>query len=1197
LSRTFAGGRGRAKLAGRLRQRRSVALAFVQPRYPNGARKRARIVDRACSRVTMSEPFAGGATMATPRRRHRVLPFALLTGFLVQVAAVLAFSLVAWSGLQRRDELAQASSHALEVQRTLQALATDISDCETGQRGFLLTGDEDYLEPYNRARGELAQRLAALQDLLKAEPDALRRVQRIAELTDAKLKEMNQTIALRRSGNAAEALAMVRTNRGKDVMDDLRAAETAALQVQQAAFVRAQDGWERATNRSFAVALGSALVLLLLIGATAAAMMRDYRAREGQIWIRIGQARLSARLQGEQRLERLGESALQFLAEYLDAQVGALYLLEPDGTFRRCAQFALPAAQRDDELRPGDGLLGQAAKENRVLRIRAVPDGYLAASAVGAAKPAELLILPASQHGIVHAVVELGFLAPVPAEHEELLARVSEQLALSVRAARDRSRLEELLDETQRQSEELQAQQEELRVANEELTEQGRALKESQAQLESQHVELEQTNTQLEEQTQLLERQRDDLVAAQLSLTQKAAELASASEYKSQFLANMSHELRTPLNSTLILARLLADNKPGNLTAEQIKYAQTIVAAGTDLLALINDILDLAKIESGRLEVVVDHVHIERTVEALTKTFAPAAQQAGLKFGATIAPATVDHLSTDSRRLAQILRNLLSNAIKFTPRGEVSLRVSSGDDGVAFAVSDTGVGIALEQQQVIFEAFRQADGSTHRKFGGTGLGLSISRDLARLLGGDIAVRSAPGQGSVFTLTLPFDYVQKAPPSAEEPAPSSMPLPPSLFEPAPEPAALVQVGIEDDRTHLQPGRRVVLIIEDDVRFAEILRDLGRELAFQCVVAHTARDGMNAALRYRPSAILLDINLPDRSGLFVLDELKHNAQLRHVPVHVLSVADHSREALARGAVGYALKPVKREQILEAFQRLDAKLSQAMRRILVVEDDREQRAMVRDLLGGADIEIVEVDTAAKALEQLTRSTFDCAIVDLALPDADGMQLLQRMAESSDVSFPPTIIHTGQPVAPEQEQALRRFSRSIILKGARSPERLLDEVMLFLHRVESNLPPESQRLLAAARSRESAFEDRRILIVEDDVRNIFALSSVLEPLGATIDIARNGREALQALERSRDGAPVDLVLMDIMMPEMDGLAATREIRRRSEWASLPIIALTAKAMRDDRERCLAAGANDYIAKPLDVEKLLSLIRVWIRR
>ncbi|HEY2395236.1 MAG TPA: response regulator [Rudaea sp.] len=1135
---------------------------------------------------------------ARPEKSRR-LPPSLSLLFLGELLAVIAAAAMAYGTLRQTNDASAAGSHALEVQRAVLNVSADLTDAETGQRGYLLTGEQTYLDPYNRARSQLAGSLATLRDLVKGNAQSLARADRIASLSEEKIDELKVTIELRRAGKSEQALALVETDRGKNLMDQIRAEQDLIQGNQDDQFRQSQASWQQAAKQSFVVALGSSLVLFVLILIGATVMSRDYRARELQIWVRVGQARLGQKLQGEQRLETLSERVLEFLAGYLDAKIGTLYVQERDGRFRRHAGFALSGDQRSDVVRPGDGLLGQAARENRVLRIDTLPQGYLtAASSLGSASPVELLILPASVDGVVQGVIELGFLERVSQHQEELLTRVSEQLGVALRSAKDRDRLEELLEETQRQSEELQTQQEELRVANEELTEHGDALRTSQAQMESQQVELEQTNAQLEEQTQMLERQRDDLVAAQLALTQKAAELASASEYKSQFLANMSHELRTPLNSTLILARLLADNKPGNLTAEQMKYAQTIASAGTDLLALINDILDLAKIEAGKIDVVVEHIHLGRTLDVLIKTFTPVAQQAGLTFTATLAPGTVDHIDTDSRRLGQILRNLLSNAIKFTPSGGVTLRILSSDEMVTFEVSDTGVGIAAEQQQVVFQAFRQADGSTHRRFGGTGLGLSISRDLARLLGGGIGVRSAQGEGSVFTLTLPKAYRGKpepvaalAPPPVERrryETTSTMTAP-----------ALIQVGIEDDRTQLQADKRLILIIEDDTRFAEILRDMAHENQFQCVVTHTAKDGLDAAAKYKPGAILLDINLPDQSGLVVLDEIKRQPALRHIPVHIVSVADHSHEALARGAIGYALKPVKREEIMEAFQRLDAKLSQVMRRILVIEDDPEQRLMIRQLLGGADIEIVEVDTAEDAAQRLANSTFDCMILDLSLPDATGLELLERMSQNGDLSFPPTIIYTGQAVTPEQEQSLRRFSHSIILKGARSPERLLDEVMLFLHRVESNLPPESQRMLKAARSREAALEDRRILIVEDDVRNIFALSSVLEPLGAKIEIARNGKEALNLLDArpARGSGAIDLVLMDIMMPEMDGFTAMHEIRKRSEWSKLPIIALTAKAMQDDQEKCLAAGANDYIAKPLDVEKLLSLIRVWLRK
>jgi CheY-like chemotaxis protein len=938
---------------------------------------------------------------------------------------------------------------------------------------------------------------------------------------------------------------------------------------------------------------------------------RDYRARETEAWLRAGVSGLSARLQDDLRLDQMGEEIVGFLCRHLDAVAASFYVTLDDGRLRRMASFAGPAAPAAEFVVPGSGLLGQAVKENRPLHVRELPADYLrVASTLGQAAPRELLIGPASIDGRVQCVVELGFFRRIEVSDCELMNRAAEVLAMATRASRDRTRVEELLEETQRQAEELQTQQEELRVSNEELEEQGRALRESQARLENQQAELEQSNVQLEEQTQQLAAQRDELAQVQEVLVQRAADLERANQYKSEFLANMSHELRTPLNSTLILAKLLADNKQENLTEEQVRFAQTIASAGNDLLTLINDILDLSKIEAGKVELNPEALPLRRLVEALKASFEPVARQKGLHFAIELEPGVPDTLLTDELRSGQILKNLLSNAIKFTAAGEVVMRVAAVDDGhIAFSVRDTGIGIAEHQRDIIFEAFHQADGSTHRQYGGTGLGLSIARDLARLLGGDITVQSTPGQGSVFTLTLPLE----GPPAAAtaEPAAGTMAAPalreslpaPTAAAPAPVTGPVATTGapparpIDDDRDALRPGARLILAVEDDLAFAAILRDLIREQGFQCVLAHTAGEGLAAAAHYLPSAILLDMHLPDHSGMAVLDQLKRNSQTRHIPVHIVSVADHSHEAMEMGAVGYALKPVRRDDLVAALERLRARFEPGTRRVLVVEDDARQRESIAHLLGSEEVQIVGADSAQAALRELQASTFDCMVLDLNLPDLSGYELLEQMSKRDGVSFPPVIVYTGRALSAEQEQQLRRYSRSIIVKDARSPERLLDEVTLFLHQVESRLPVERQRMLKAARNRDAALEGRRVLVVEDDVRNIFALSAVLEPKGVKIVIARNGREGLEQLARA--GAPggesIDLVLMDIMMPEMDGLTAMREIRKQPHHARLPIIALTAKAMRDDQERCLAAGASDYIAKPLDIEKLLSLIRVWM--
>jgi len=702
---------------------------------------------------------ASGVPAPTLRTRE-ALPARVVLGY---AAAVVAVALTAWlsyAALRERSATAERISHTYEVLGRVQEIFSSLQDAETAQRGFLLTGTEAYLEPYNAAKTGLPQQIEGLRALTGANPDQRTRAEALAQVATDKLVELGDTIALRRADNAEAAVAIVRTDRGKASMDRIRVL-TAEMQREEGyALAARQRDWQDAARTSFLVTgFGSAL-LLALIGIAFLQTRRSHRERETEAWLRSGLAELAVTMQGDQRIDVLGDKIVEFLAACLGAPVAALYVAEADRSFRRVAGFAV-AAGGEAAVRTGEGLLGQAVKERRTLHVKDVPSGYLAvSSSLGRADVHELLISPALVDGRVHAVMELGFFRTIDDDDRALLERISEAVGVAVRGSKDRTRLEELLEETQRQSEELQAQQEELRVNNEELEEQGRALKESQASLEEQQAELEASNSQLEEHTRLLEDQRDELADSRVALETKAADLERASQYKSEFLANMSHELRTPLNSTLILSKLLADNKDGNLTEEQVKFARTIAAAGNDLLVLINDVLDLSKIESGKAEVAADRVPLARLLDTLGKTFQPIAREKGLAYSARVAPGTPERIETDGQRLGQILKNLLSNAIKFTDVGEVSLLVSAGSNQtLTFAVKDTGIGIGPDQHALVFEAFRQADGSTHRKYGGTGLGLSISRDLAQLLGGEIALESQPGRGSVFTLTLPQVYVQ------------------------------------------------------------------------------------------------------------------------------------------------------------------------------------------------------------------------------------------------------------------------------------------------------------------------------------------------------------------------------------------------------------------------------------------------------
>ena len=914
-------------------------------------------------------------------------------------------------------------------------------------------------------------------------------------------------------------------------------------------------------------------------------------------WLTRGAAQIAQSAIGDLKPAEVAGALLSTLTSFVGAQTAVMYRRESGALVLTASHALHGAVEPPARLALGEGITGEAAKSRKPAVLDALPPDYLRiGSATGEAAAQAVIVAPIVADGAPYGVIELGFVKR-PADPElvlDLLDEIANDLGVTVQAAQYRQRVLELLDETQRQGEELQAQQEELRVTNEELNEQSTALRDSQARLESQQAELEETNAQLEAQTTDLERQKAELLNVQSALKLSAEQLERASRYKSEFLANMSHELRTPLNSSLILSKVLADNAAGNLTDEQVGYAKVIQTSNNDLLSLINDILDLSKIEAGHVKMEAETVTLDEALDPIRASFEPVAAEKGLELGFEVSPGSPQSLTTDVRRLQQILRNLISNALKFTSRGRVNVKVAPAADGrVVFSVHDTGIGIAEDQLGLIFEAFHQADGTTSRKYGGTGLGLSISRELARLLGGSIEVQSTVGVGSVFTLTMPAQLAAGAPvPGPREAAPGTAAAARLTERPARRAPAAAIEHIADDRAHRE-RERLILIVEDDVKFAGILYGLAHELDLDCIHTVNGGDAVALAREHKPSGILLDVGLPDDSGLSVLERLKRDPATRHIPVHMISAEDHTQPALELGAIGYTLKPVARDQLVEAIADLGSRGDGRKRKVLVVEDDAALRESIAVLLRAEDVEIALAGAASEALERLDADTFDCVVMDLALPDASGFELLERIATGGErYAAPPVIVYTGRQLTADDEQRLRRYSRSIIIKGARSPERLLDEVTLFLHRVEASLPPDQQKLLRQARQREASFEGRTILLAEDDVRNIYALSSVIEPLGAKLEIARNGREALDKLA---NGHRVDLVLMDVMMPEMDGLTAMREIRKSPELAKLPIIAITAKAMPEDRQACLDAGASDYVSKPIDVDKLLSLCRVWL--
>jgi signal transduction histidine kinase/DNA-binding response OmpR family regulator/CHASE3 domain sensor protein len=1079
-------------------------------------------------------------------------------------------------------------------------------DQETGLRGYLVTGDRLYLEPYERARPLDVLSGLERQSLVPGQAD------RVARIRERYMLWYTQASAIVRPDQPLAPYKTTEDMRGrKEQMDATRAAFASALAAERSLRAEraatSEGAYQTSLYELVPVSLIVGILLALLsrrqingVAATySAALEREKESKqrvEEQNWVRQQHVLLAKSTEGDPSREQLGRAFLQILCEVSSAVAGAAYFAEPGG-FRRCAGVAL-GADAPEFFADGEGLVGSAARGKEMRVIEDVPADHLRViSGTGASLPVRLALIPAAVDGIVHGLIELAFFGAVENRALALFERASETIGAAMQSVAQRMRLRELLEESQRQSEELQAQheemetqQEELRVSNEELAQQSDALKLAQAQLEERKEELEASNVSLLS-------QRDALERSQSALEARTVELSRTSQYKSEFLANMSHELRTPLNSALILAKLLADNKQGNLLPEQVKFAQTIHNAGNDLLTLINDILDLSKVEAGKIDIHIEGTTVSRLIEPLIRTMEPVAREKKIDLVTKLGEDSA--VETDIQRIQQILLNLLSNAFKFTKQGEVTVEVDSRPERVEISVVDTGIGIAKEQQQVVFEAFRQADGTTNRKYGGTGLGLSIARELSRLLGGELVVDSEVGKGSRFTLSLPRRYLGPRASTDGAGVEVASSLPPRSGRPRSVPAVASNAmraleGKGGNGSNGSNGGRRLLVVEDDLSFAEILSDLAKELEFDCVVAGTADEGVRLASELVPSAILLDMKLPDHSGLSVLDRLKRNPTTRHIPVHVVSVDTNVEPTLAMGAIGHLTKPVRRDDVAAVLKKLKEPFTR-LRRVLVVEDDVPQRDAIVKLLEAPGLEIVPVATVGDALKQLSAGTFDCVVTDLTLPDASGYDLLETMAKDDAYSFPPVIVYTGRDLSRDDEQRLRRYSSSIIVKGARSPERLLDEITLFLHQVEAELPPDRQRMLRQARDREAAFEGRKVLLAEDDIRNIFALASVLEPKGVELLIARNGKEALELLDRTPD---VELVLMDIMMPEMDGLTAMEEIRKRKDaYAKVPIIALTAKAMRDDQERCLRAGANDYVPKPLDVDVLLSLMRVWMQR
>jgi CheY-like chemotaxis protein/signal transduction histidine kinase/CHASE3 domain sensor protein len=1140
----------------------------------------------------------------------------ILAGFLGCTLILLVVAIISFRNREQFLETNQWVNHTYEVLTELDQARIDAIEAETATRGFIITGKDDYLIPYRQAQADLPGHIANLKALVKDNPRQHRNIEIFERLTNDHLQHLRACIALREK-DFNQAKDLVSTGESRRILNLIRETGNHAKSLEQTLLRERKQASEddaKRFNLIFLFLLFTIVIVLLVVYFLIITNLRALKKAETEAanknWNLTGTGELIRSIQGNKGVPELSQIIINRLASYLHASLGAIYVTEEGATtLKLTAAYATDKRNEPLFITSGEGLAGQAAAEKKKLLLQDIPDEYFKLNtSFGEVKPRMVLAVPFMFENNVIGVIELGTIHPFSETQLQYLDFVVDSIAIALVSAKSREKTNELLEETQRQGEELEIQQEELRQANEELMAKTESLEHSTAELKSQQDELYLTNQELEEKAVLLAQQKEKLEFAKSEIENKAGEIEVTSRYKSEFLANMSHELRTPLNSVLILAQLLSENKNGTLGKKELEFARNIHNSGADLLNLINEILDLSKIEAGKLQLDITEFTFDSIIRDLQAIFSEVAKSKSIDFTITYnANVLPPGMASDLQRVEQILKNLLSNAFKFTPKGgRISVIMDRPDPGivfrskglfqksiVAFSVTDTGVGIPEDKREIIFEAFQQADGSTKRKYGGTGLGLSISRELAHALGGEIRLESTEGRGSTFTLYLPlqFDaaFISSSDKKVEVKETALSDERHMIAD-----ATFYETDIADDRNSINERDRIILIIEDDASFAQVLLDLVRERQYKGIVAHHGSTGLSYARHYKPDAIFLDIKLPVMDGTEVLKCLKHDPELRHIPVQIISAYDKRKEGLEMGAFNFIQKPVTTTALKSAFEKIESFASKALKKLLIIEDNEQQNNAIRELIGNGDIKSYSAFSGREAFEAMRKETFDCIIIDLGLPDMSGFDLLEQIKADEALNSIPVIVYTGRDLKKEDTLRLNKLANTVVLKTVDSQERLLDETILFLHRVESRLPKEKQKMIRTLHKTDDILRDKKVLLVDDDMRNIYSLSNALEDEGIICLTAENGVAALEMLT----GNPsIDLVLMDIMMPGMDGYEATQEIRKIEEFQKLPIIALTAKAMKGDKEKCLAAGMSDYISKPVNIQQLLSLMRVWLYR
>ncbi|MES2063327.1 MAG: response regulator [Bacteroidota bacterium] len=1135
----------------------------------------------------------------------------VLAGFAVSIVLVLVVGVLSFKSIKQLEGDTVWVDHTQKVIKTTNNLLQYLIDGETGMRGYGATNNKQFLDPYNDAVPKVTETLEQLSNLVVDNPIQVKRIDSLKLIVNRQLVILRTNIETREAKGLDYMVANRMFLNGKGNMDSIRDINNRVIQSENTLLAERKAASDKASDRAiFVIVIGCMIFLIIVVLMfyyIQSAFDRQKRVEEevrvanlelgkvlveneGKNWLLTGSGNLNERMQGQQTEKELSENILSEVSKYANALTGTLYLFdENEERLNLYASYAFndPSALKQS-IRISEGWIGQAAKDERAAVVKGkLNDKLQLGSSILEDELIETFIVPFFFDKKLKGVLEVGFRNEVPEQVKEYILLVANDIGIAVNTSQARTIMHDLFEETQQQAEELEAQQEEMRVTNEELMNKTEMLQASEEELRVQQEELRTINAELEEKASLLEEKNQAIEEARQSISIKANELETTGRYKSEFLANMSHELRTPLNSILVLARILKDNKPLNLSEDQIKYASVIFNAGNDLLTLINDILDLSKIESGKLDMQNEDIKISDILNDMQSLFAEVASNKKINYSTNFSgvPPTI---YTDKVRVEQVIKNLLSNAFKFTPEGgTISINAVAGPvaETISFKIKDSGIGIPAEKQRIIFEAFQQADGSTSRKYGGTGLGLSISRELASLLGGNITLSSQPGQGSEFVLTVPFKAKFVEP--QEDTVPTVENFKPTTF--------LDTVVVK--RSANPDHEPFVVIVEDDKNFANILQDYARDHGFKSVMVSEGTNAVEIIKEQQPDAVILDIMLPGKDGWQILKELKQDETTLHIPVHLMSAGEAAANRVRKeGAISFLKKPVNTETLDKLFGDIMSKSGTKFTQILLVEDHKAQSQALKDLMQSQGITVDQAFDGESAFRMLYENEYQCVILDLNLPDISGLDLLDKIKEVDKFAALPVIINTAMELDKTSVNRLMQYANAMVVKTNKSSDRLMDEVNLFLNKISESGPQTGTtgnglKAKITAKGKDS-IKGKKVLVVDDDMRNIFALSSALESYDLEVVIANDGEEAIAKLEEVTD---IDIVLMDIMMPKMDGYEATRHIRKQNKWAKLPVIALTAKAMKDDREKCIAAGANDYITKPVDMDRLIALMQLWL--